>query len=92
MNKTYSLYGEKKNYGETKVFIENYHKNIIQNPNDRYNITLKHVPSKVSVLDYGCGWGIFSKMLADKGCYVEGIDLDENSIEIAKDIIMKMIF
>ena len=26
-------------------------------------------------------------MLADKGCYVEGIDMDKHSVEIAKDII-----
>lgn len=87
MNKTYSLYGEKKSYAETKLFIENYYKSILHTSNNRYTTILKHIPPKVLVLDYGCGWGIFSKMLADKGCYVEGIDMDNNSIDIARDII-----
>jgi len=87
MNKVYYLYGREKGFDEVKSFIEQYYKNIIKNPKDRYNIILRYIPPKAHVLDYGCGWGIFSKMLSDKGCYVDGIDTDKNSIDIAKDII-----
>ena len=89
MSKVYYIEGKEKDYNETKSFIDKYHKNIIHNPKSRYNIILKYIPSKTYILDYGCGWGILSKMLADKGCYVDGIDMDKCSIEIAKDIIKK---
>lgn len=92
MNKSYILYDEEKSYAETKLFIENYHKSILHTSKSRYNTILKHIPPKVLVLDYGCGWGIFSKMLADKGCNVKGIDMDNNSIDIAKDIIKEKDF
>nr|QNO48824.1 ubiquinone biosynthesis O-methyltransferase, mitochondrial [Methanosarcinales archaeon ANME-2c ERB4] len=88
MSKSYYLYGKEKTFGETKSFIEDYFRiNILNNPKNRYNKTLKYIPSKSYVLDYGCGWGILSKMLTDKGCRVDGIDLDKHSIDIAKDII-----
>lgn len=87
MSKTYLLYGVEKNYSEVKAFIEKYSIEIQTDLKGRYNQILKLIPSDEYVLDYGCGWGIFSEMLANKGCYVDGIDLDENSIEIAKDFI-----
>ncbi len=36
------------------------------------------------LLDLGCGPGIYSELLADKGFYVTGIDLSKSSIEYAK--------
>jgi 2-polyprenyl-3-methyl-5-hydroxy-6-metoxy-1,4-benzoquinol methylase len=46
------------------------------------------VPQYKSVLDYGCGWGVFSEMIAYKrSCQVLGIDIDPAAIEIATDIV-----
>lgn len=87
MSRTYILNGAEKKYNEVKSFIDNYSKEIKTNLKGRYNIILKLVPSNTYVLDYGCGWGIFSEMLANKGCRVDAIDLDRHSIEIAKDFI-----
>lgn len=87
MSKKYLLYGVEKNYSEVKSFIENYSTETKTNPKGRYNEVLKLIPPDVYVLDYGCGWGIFSEMMADKGCCVDAIDLDKYSIEIAKSFI-----
>ncbi len=88
MSKSYYLYEKEKTFDETKSFIENYYRtDILNNPNSRYNKILKCIPPKTHVLDCGCGWGTFSKMLGNKGCRVDGIDLYRHSIGIAKDII-----
>lgn len=87
MSETYYLCGAKKNHSEVKSFIENYSKQTKKDPKGRYNEILKLIPDNVYVLDYGCGWGIFSEMLASKGCKVDAIDLDKDSIEIAKEFI-----
>ncbi|MCX6247320.1 MAG: class I SAM-dependent methyltransferase [Bacteroidetes bacterium] len=38
-----------------------------------------------SVLDYGCGTGIFSRFLESKGARVTGVDVSERMIEVAKN-------
>lgn len=38
-----------------------------------------------NILDFGCSFGTVSKMVAEKGNTVLGIDLNKDSIEIAKD-------
>ena len=38
-------------------------------------------------LDYGCGNGGFSYLLASRGAFVEGIDLSESLVEVAKQRI-----
>ena len=40
-----------------------------------------------SVLDVGCGGGVKSKYLLEKGLQVTGIDFSENMIKIAKDFV-----
>jgi len=37
------------------------------------------------ILDAGCGTGVYSKMLAEKGAKVTGIEISENMVEIAKE-------
>ena len=37
-----------------------------------------------SVLDYGCGTGIFSRFLQSKGAKVTGVDVSENMIRVAE--------
>ena len=36
------------------------------------------------ILDYGCGSGIFSRYLSDKGAIVTGVDVSETMIEVAR--------
>ena len=87
MDKLYYIHKKETSFDAAKSFITEHHKAIILNSRGRYNKILEYIPSKTHVLDYGCGWGTFSKMLVDKGCRVDGIDLDRYSIDIAKDII-----
>jgi len=87
MSKTYILSGAEKKYNEVKSFIESYSNETKTDLKGRYNRILKLVPPNTYVLDYGCGWGIFSEMIANKGCRVDAIDLDKYSIEIAKEFI-----
>ncbi|MEQ1849561.1 MAG: class I SAM-dependent methyltransferase [Candidatus Peribacteraceae bacterium] len=42
------------------------------------------VPAGATVLDAGCGPGVLSIMLAEKGCIVTGADISEPNIEEAK--------
>jgi ubiquinone/menaquinone biosynthesis C-methylase UbiE len=44
------------------------------------------LPPGARVLDYGCGWGAFAKMLEDSGNFVVGIDLDHNQIAICQHV------
>lgn len=53
---------------------------------------LSLLPSKARILDMGCGPGQFSKYLYDKGFEVEGIDLSENMLEIAKKEVPEVRF
>lgn len=45
---------------------------------------LSYLPKGASILDVGCGGGIKSKYIANKGYKVTGIDFSEKMIEIAK--------
>lgn len=45
---------------------------------------VKHVPVGATVLDAGCGPGVLSLMLAEKGCIVTGVDISEPNIVEAK--------
>jgi ubiquinone/menaquinone biosynthesis C-methylase UbiE len=44
---------------------------------------IEPVKKKV-ILDYGCGSGIFSRYLRDKGALVTGVDTSETMIEVAR--------
>lgn len=53
---------------------------------------LKKLPSGARILDIGCGPGTFTKYLLEKGFNVEGIDLSEEMIKIAKVKVPKANF
>ncbi|ODS40492.1 hypothetical protein BEH94_06710 [Candidatus Altiarchaeales archaeon WOR_SM1_SCG] len=78
----YYLYNEGKTEEEVRKFISEYEKGV-RIPASRYMRILKHVPKNTYALDYGCGWGQFSKFMREKGCKVDGIDLSQNAINIA---------
>jgi 2-polyprenyl-3-methyl-5-hydroxy-6-metoxy-1,4-benzoquinol methylase len=44
------------------------------------------VDSKTEIVDFGCGPGLYTTMLAERGANVTGIDFSENSISYAKNI------
>lgn len=66
----------------SKRGLENYKKYFLQYFS--HYIGAKEDNSKIKILDVGCGVGIFSKILSDKGFKVFGIDYSEDIINIAK--------
>lgn len=45
----------------------------------------EHIPKNSRVLDLGCGPGLYSSLLAERGCLVTGVDISPLSISYAKD-------
>ena len=91
----YKIYGEDKTYEETLSFINQYYEDV---KNEGYKHRTAHVLDLIKVknevtniLDYGSGWGLFSKIISEKSenFNVTGIDLDEMSLKISQDIIGK---
>jgi 2-polyprenyl-3-methyl-5-hydroxy-6-metoxy-1,4-benzoquinol methylase len=78
------LYGEERPGDEIRDFVLDYKRKIESDPRNRYVEVRELVPPSGRVLDYGCGWGAFSKMLEDQGNEVLGIDLDDNQVEISR--------
>lgn len=57
----------------------------IQDKNTSWHKTFALIPSGASVLDIGCSSGNFGeRLIKDKGCIVDGIDINEEDIKIAK--------
>jgi ubiquinone/menaquinone biosynthesis C-methylase UbiE len=53
--------------------------------NRQYKMFLDRIPAGATVLDAGCGEGMLSVMLAQKGCIVTGYDISEPNIDACKD-------
>lgn len=84
MKKLLTIAGEKKTDEEIISFVKNYKSRIESGKKGRYHHLLQLIPEGVTVLDYGCGWGAFSKMMEEKGNKVTGIDHSKNEVEICK--------
>ena len=78
------LYGTERTDDEIRRFVLDYKRKIEDNPRSRYVAIRELVPAPGRVLDYGCGWGAFSKMLEERGNEVVGIDLDDNQVDICR--------
>jgi ubiquinone/menaquinone biosynthesis C-methylase UbiE len=52
-----------------------------------YHSVIDHLGqvSNCSILDYGCGTGIFSRFLCEKGATVTGVDVSDSMITVAKN-------
>ena len=44
------------------------------------------IDDKTEIADFGCGPGLYTMRLADKGAIVTGIDFSENSLKYAKQV------
>lgn len=54
--------------------------------NRHLDLLIEHLQPKVTILDIGCGAGIpIDNYLIDKGFKVQGIDISEKQIELAKE-------
>jgi len=84
--KMYRIHGKDLTPDQARSFIKEYARGI-RLPHSRYARILPYVPPGTYVLDYGCGWGCFSQMMAERGCIVDGIDIDSDSIDIAQNIL-----
>lgn len=86
-NKTWYIHSSPKSYEETKTFIEQY-RQAVRRDFDRHMVMPDYIPQHSFVLDYGCGWGIFSEIVhQQRQCYVDGIDPDPHSIQVARDFV-----
>ena len=92
MQKKYKIYGEEKTYDEVLAFLRKYLENVKK---EEYKHRAAHIldliedkGAPINILDYGSGWGIFSKLISDKSNNfdVTGIDLDGMSLKISQDI------
>lgn len=50
----------------------------------RHEILAKEIKPKSTVLDIGCGLGILACLLGKKNCQVYGIDINEDSLKVAR--------
>lgn len=85
--KYYTVNDKKLEEKDAIKFILDYY-DAIKKKGTRY-ADMTNMVKEGYVLDYGCGWGCFSKIISEKGNKVLGIDIDKNSIEIAKSIIQE---
>ncbi len=71
---------------EIKNHVLTYKKSIKTNRKGRYYKILDLVPRDKYGLDYGCGWGAFTTLVAEKNNKIVGLDLSENEINICKNV------
>ena len=82
-----SIYGDGK---KRNVFSKFFDKNFRSAMFGRYKKTIDFIEKNnvSSVLDIGCGSGIYMQTLNAKGVEVSGIDLSEEMIKMTKDRLM----
>lgn len=95
MQKKYKVLGKYLSPSEVIEYLNNYYNDV---KNKGYRHRMAHILDFIiddnkdkKILDYGSGWGMFSKILSEKSkkFYVTGIDIDSTSLEISQDIIGK---
>jgi len=84
MKKYYIYDGRKYSYEELKKLFKDESKKYEKKPDQRLQQTLRMIEGK-EILDVGCAAGRLCKKMANMGFKVHGIDMLEDSIEIAKE-------
>lgn len=60
-------------------------------PNSSWTMTFKMIPPKAKVIDIGCSAGTFgAELIKQKGCVVDGIEIDDSDIEKARKKLRKV--
>ena len=78
-----SIYGHTKKRGLADKFLDKYFRKSMRL---RYDLVLKYAtsPEIKSILDIGCGGGVYCEALLIKGKMVTGLDIAEGMLELAK--------
>lgn len=85
----YYFHQQPMTYQQAQDFLVRYRRSI-RRSFDRYTRILPHIPLHSHVLDFGCGWGVFTEMVhLERQCQIDGIDLDPASIQIARDLVQE---
>ena len=74
--------GKQLSADEIFKYVKAYQKTMLTNKNGRYFNILNMIPEHQYGLDYGCGWGAFSSLIAAKGNKLVGQDQSQNEIDI----------
>lgn len=53
-------------------------------PHSPHTIIPSLIPEKSTILDIGCNTGYFAKQMIEKNCVTDGIDVNEEALQIAK--------
>ena len=88
-SKTYTLLGEQKRFEEIKKYLDSYYQTVIDvGYKHRMAYVLDMIPKQgfLRTLDYGCGWGVFTRILSEHNAEADiiGIDIDKNSLGTAR--------
>lgn len=80
------IYDKDLSKDEVIEFVTKHRQNILNSKKDRFHtiINLFDNSSGKNVLDYGCGWGVYSYELYKRGFNVTAIDISSNEIDICK--------
>jgi len=54
-------------------------------PNNNHVYISKQIQRRSTVLDVGCSQGVLGKLLAEKECIVDGIDIDSDALAVASE-------
>jgi 2-polyprenyl-3-methyl-5-hydroxy-6-metoxy-1,4-benzoquinol methylase len=92
MENDYLIYGKQKSYNEVKSFLNHYYQEVKKcgyKHRTAHVLDLIDASQKTKILDYGSGWGVFSKMISEKSenINVTGIEIDSMSLKISQDVI-----
>ncbi|OQY51871.1 MAG: hypothetical protein B6247_18310 [Candidatus Parabeggiatoa sp. nov. 2] len=79
----YNIQDKQMTEKEVIEFMQNYKHDMAINKRSRYYEALKLIPQNKKVLDYGSGWGAFTKLIHEKKNDVLGIDQSDVAIEIS---------
>ena len=83
--KKYDFYNEHLSFAELASKATDYQANLL-GAGSRYKDIFELIPAGGTVLDYGCGFGLFTSLVAKKSLSISGIDKSSNEISIAKKL------